>query len=41
MDKGHEVAPNNRGIFLGKTGAKIAIATTSEHGSGKNGPAVA
>jgi hypothetical protein len=30
MDKGHEVAPNKRGIFLGETGAKITIATTSE-----------
>jgi hypothetical protein len=30
MDKGHEVAPNKRGIFLGETGTKITIATTSE-----------
>jgi hypothetical protein len=30
MDKGREVAPNKRGIFLGETGAKITIATTSE-----------
>ena len=30
MDKGREVAPNKRGIFLGETGVKITIATTSE-----------
>jgi hypothetical protein len=30
MDKRHEVDPNKRGIFLGETGAKITIATTSE-----------
>jgi hypothetical protein len=30
MGKGREVAPNKRDIFLGETGAKITIATTSE-----------
>lgn len=35
MDKGHEVAPNKRGIFLGETGAKITIATTSEQELGR------
>jgi hypothetical protein len=35
MDKGREVAPNKRGIFLGETGAKITIATTSEQELGR------